>query len=495
MGHWKLRVVTFVVLLLLAGIIWHLSSREPLYLGKRVTQYLDDMATNWPALRQDDPGLKAIYEMGPATIPYLRKALRRQNSFQEKALGFIRARGPRWIVTRLPNSKSQQYFWGLSGAAADGLALFGPRARDALPDLLEQFNGSMPNYAYYAVLEIGPTKECLPILVELMHSTNWAGPLYATRFIGMTGITNAAVLTVLSEAAQDKLPATVKNRARVREAAIDAIGELGPKAQSAAPLLAQNLQDQDAAIMIASARALWLIQGKTNPPVALLTRLLDDAIHGPSTVTSFSPGGPKEHLGPNEFNKLHIMEMLGEMGDAARPALGSLREVKSHDEIVFLRFLASEALWKINHETNDLVPICRLAFQDSEPGVQGHAAKLLAEVCIDEHLMLPDFEQMLTSSIMVERMQAARALWKLSGRTDDVVPVLIAGLKDHFTFYSNADVRQVAADTLGEMGPRAGRAVPDLLKTLCDERENVRKAATNALKAVDRKAAAKAGLK
>lgn len=93
------------------------------------------------------------------------------------------------------------------------------------------------------------------------------------------------------------------------------------------------------------------------------------------------------------------------------------------------------------------------------------------------------------------RTYAARAVWKVKGETEKTIPALLSGLQDHTTYYYQNEIREIAAQTLGEIGPAAKNAVPHLIEALNDPQPKVRDAAAKALKLIDPSAAAKAGVK
>lgn len=80
-------------------------------------------------------------------------------------------------------------------------------------------------------------------------------------------------------------------------------------------------------------------------------------------------------------------------------------------------------------------------------------------------------------------------LGRLQKNPELVVPALIAALADE-----EAQLRESAADALGEFGVRAAAAVPHLRLRLDDPQKSVRIAATNALEAIQRKFAPSAGV-
>lgn len=88
------------------------------------------------------------------------------------------------------------------------------------------------------------------------------------------------------------------------------------------------------------------------------------------------------------------------------------------------------------------------------------------------------------------RFEAAAALWRIDRQYKIVVPILIELFNQEegsFSFY-----RTRATDLLGEIGPYAIEAVPELLKaakkTATDEERYVGDAAIKALKKIDPKA-------
>jgi HEAT repeat protein len=98
---------------------------------------------------------------------------------------------------------------------------------------------------------------------------------------------------------------------------------------------------------------------------------------------------------------------------------------------------------------------------------------------------LPELHQMLASSDTAVQVHAAHALWTLNGETENTVPRLVSCLQDHFRYAQNREIRRLAAETLGQMGASARSALPALVVALNDNEEQVRAAATNALRQID----------
>jgi len=287
-------------------------------------------------------------------------------------------------------------------------------------------------------------------------------------------VTNSEVLAALITAARSGQQIT-------RFSAISALGALGPKAVAAIPVVTRNLSDSDSTIRVASAVAAWQIQGKTNVLVAFLAKELENELdHG-------SPRSAVPNcMGPHEITLLGISGVLRKIGSQAKPAVPLLRQVRN-DTNVWLRITAAEALWTINRETNELVPICLETLKYFDPGAQAIAADLVDQFCVEQHAALPELHEMLASRDTRVQLHAAHALWTLTGETDKTIPSLVLCLQDYFKYGKNGESRRLAAETLGQMGARARSAVPALVVALSDGEEQVRAAATNALKAIEGK--------
>jgi HEAT repeat protein len=192
-------------------------------------------------------------------------------------------------------------------------------------------------------------------------------------------------------------------------------------------------------------------------------------------------------MGPHETTLLDISGFYQRIGSQALPAVPLLRLVRN-DTNVWLRIAAVEALWAISRETNDLVPICLEALKYFDPGVQAKGADLLGQFCVDQRVTLPELHELLGSADTAVQFHAALALWTVIGETQKTIPALVSCLQDHFRYAQNREIRRLAAETLGQMSGRARSAVPALEITLSDTEAQVRAAATNALRQIEREA-------
>jgi HEAT repeat protein len=105
-------------------------------------------------------------------------------------------------------------------------------------------------------------------------------------------------------------------------------------------------------------------------------------------------------------------------------------------------------------------------------------------------LGIPSFLGRATNSDAAVRSIAVEALAGVDAQPREVVPALVKALSDTAPI-----IRVYAARGLGRWGTNAQDAVPTLVLFLRDPLPHLRFAATNALKAIDPEAAAKAGVK
>jgi HEAT repeat protein len=131
------------------------------------------------------------------------------------------------------------------------------------------------------------------------------------------------------------------------------------------------------------------------------------------------------------------------------------------------------------------------ALQDPDGGVRILAAGSLYEVDPDAAARA-EVVPLLVNNLTDARFgaAAARTLGKIAKEPGLVVPALTALLTSGTDY-----VRETAVVALGQFGTKAENALPELIRTLDDTNPRLRTAATNALKAIDPEAAAKAGVK
>jgi HEAT repeat protein len=151
----------------------------------------------------------------------------------------------------------------------------------------------------------------------------------------------------------------------------------------------------------------------------------------------------------------------------------------------FNRVTARKALEKIGLKA---VPALIEALDDTQPQVVWSAAEALGNIGTKAEKAVPALRKVLGTKESVRgaeliRREAAIALWKITSKTEKTVPVLIYILN-----FSNESDRELAADALGDIGPKAKKAIPDLTKAAQEaDRGSLRTAAKYALKKIQQK--------
>jgi hypothetical protein len=127
--------------------------------------------------------------------------------------------------------------------------------------------------------------------------------------------------------------------------------------------------------------------------------------------------------------------------------------------------------------------------QNISPSSQMGAGAALGAIAEAAPSTVPSFLRWVASTNQSVRLIAVMVLAQGQHEPSLVVPALSKCLSD-----TNSDVRTFAAQGLGWYEAEARQAVPALVPLLRDPNGNVRLVATNALKAIDPQAAAKAGV-
>ena len=72
MKRWGQIAVAVLLFAVIGVLTWQVVAKpEPVYQGKRLRQYLDQMAKDYP-YGKNNPGVRAVYQLGPEAVPYLR---------------------------------------------------------------------------------------------------------------------------------------------------------------------------------------------------------------------------------------------------------------------------------------------------------------------------------------------------------------------------------------------------------------------------------------
>lgn len=377
-----------------------------------------------------------------------------------------------------------------------------------------------------------PSSEAKPLgdWIEALEHTDAQMRVEALGAIGKLGPEAEAAVPAMIERLGDADPS-------VRGAAARALGALGPAARSAVPSLVKALADKDYVVTVKDEKQLyqpvWLVVSSALGDIgpAALADLIA-ALEHENTQVRVGAAGALHRIGPKARDAVDpLVKMLKEdeprtcraaiyglmgIGREAKGAVPALTEALTHEDF-HTQYWACRALREIGPEASEAVPALLRLLTEGVPSVRRHAAQALGGIgpaigdkAVDalaralkdplepvrEDAVIalgqlgpfaksaaPAIEETLAAGPLAARFPAARALWLVTGETELAVDVLIDQLDDVIWRYD-------AADTLGEIGPSAKKAVPALVELLESDQadEDLRNTAAQALKRIDPKA-------
>jgi HEAT repeat protein len=263
----------------------------------------------------------------------------------------------------------------------------------------------------------------------------------AKQLYANDAVERGAAAAGLANIGEPAIPALVKalhkGHRSVQAFAAAALGEIGPKAQSATPDLISLFDSGDAFV---SAHAIEGLSGIGAPAVPALTAALTNSsvqVRAWSTIT------------------------LGRIGTDARAASLSIARGLS-DSDVLVRVSSADALRAIGARDSESVEALRRAMADDDLSVRLSAAIALAFL---DGSKMPEVRSVLDQGIVGakgrEKFAAATAILKLDATSERARNVLIEGMR-------SKDVEQgcAALIELKELGGGASFAIPALIEIL-----------------------------
>jgi len=357
-----LKALSLVTLpLVLAVLLFQWHERRQTTGGRSATEWSQKLLSGTPAERQQAEA--ALRTLGSNAVPSLCRALLRPDS-RFRTLGErVARRGPTafrgWIYRTLlapdPNT--------IRMAAAQGLAVLGPGAATAIPDLVSGMFSQNPSIAWQAsqaLARIGPA--AVPALIPLLDETDPAVRLQATA----------------------------------------ALGQIGRAASPALPALIAALETTNQALCNATLQALTRIW--TNP-VAPYSNLLF-ALHGPAREAAAR--AVRQFNFPSRAMQPGLVAMLNEAAPSARQT-------------------AVQALGTLPGWTRSTFEGLLRARADSDAGVRTNALAVFANPSSHLRAPAPGtLAEMLAEPAAEFRVEAALALGRWGPAAAAAVPALAA---------------------------------------------------------------------
>jgi HEAT repeat protein len=227
----------------------------------------------------------------------------------------------------------------------------------------------------------------------------------------------------LGKSVPDLLTALNDPKAEVREAAADALGNMGPLAKAAFPVLANAAKTET---------------GKA---------VRDKCVDAMNKIGAPRPGDLSDFLAslkdPRSGLRAAAAQAIGMIGPDAKNA-GPPLEKALADPSTDVRISAAQALWNTKSKSaKDLTPIAVICLQDNDSGVRSRAATALGSFQIGDNEVLDALQTALGDSSGKVRVQAAYALGNIGLAAKKALPKLVEALND-----SEVKVRLVAAQAL-----------------------------------------------
>jgi HEAT repeat protein len=169
----------------------------------------------------------------------------------------------------------------------------------------------------------------------------------------------------------------------------------------------------------------------------------------------------EKRFDPDPDVRQSVLLALGEARPTSDALIDALME-ETRENDPHIRLIAASALGRMGPRAKRARPIALpiLIQALDNPRTKNSAAYVLGDIGPEAQEAIPKLRRMAIEDSEFCRINAARALWKI-GDTDFVITTLIDLLK-----FSEAYGRCQAAKLLGEIGPPAELAIPDLEEIL-----------------------------
>lgn len=434
------------------------------------------------SLQEKTRAARILGEIGPAaaaTSPSLVKSLQSENAGLRyeaaNSLGVING-DPKIVVPALAKLLGDQVPL-LRFTSIEALRKYGPRAKDAIPQLKGQLNDNeqmLAVCAARAVVEIeagkgpdvsvaqgvllnGLKSDRHDISVEAAHGLAVIGAPAVPAIQALIGEKNvqtsvnacdalAAIGPGADMAVEQLANAAKSQQLALRWHAISALGDIGPTAKSAAPVLISSLGDADPQVRFSAEQSL-IKMGKAVVP-ALMEGLKNEKLHA-----VVSP----------------VVAAIGPDASAAVPALAAM--IRSKDPEI--RREAILALAAIGPDARSTVPEMIKLLEDPQSTNRPAAAYALGRLGAKE--AVPALKKALVEKeIPVLHLAAAWALLQIDPSNDqyatEALPLLTSALENEMP-----QIRREAARTLARLGAKAKSSVAALQKRLSDQDPQVRR--------------------
>lgn len=406
-----------------------------------------------------------LAELGPQAkfaMPALREALE-----DKHALVRVKAAEALWKIDQTPTTTLMPVLLKaldkgnaeVRAAVPPVLALFGAKAKLALPALVEALQDKVLDVKVAVVIalgDLGPVaKDTARDLLNVAKDPEF---VLMEPYVGasLANLGEGAVPTIT-----DALASKIPERRRL---AASALAGMGPTAKSAAAELAKALTHDDAAFRALSARAL----GRIGPAAKAALPQLDNAVKDMVTGVRIEAALAAWRITATPTHVGVLIKALEEKSvpdrDAACQAIATMKAV------------AKEAV----------DPLAKLL---GDKDLRVRAITTLGEIGPSANKALPAIKTFMKDEDGDTQLRTAYAVWQISGDTKETMKVLESLLATEKYYTSTIHV-------LGDMGPAAASLLPTLVALYREEDvPSDRAALADAIKKIDANLAMKLGIK
>ncbi|MCA9155286.1 MAG: HEAT repeat domain-containing protein [Planctomycetales bacterium] len=381
--------------------------------------------------------------------------------------------------------------------AIDDLARYGERAEPALPTLVAALENESADLKWRAARTLGSMGEAalpaLPSLRKAVKSNEPRVAAYAAYALGRIGETAA-------EAAPDIIPLIVSKDAVTRRAARDALRRIRAPREITLPLMAQALEEANPDDVVPALRTLSELGEEALPAVEAALKHPRACYWGCLVVADLGPKAKStvplvadvlEHRDPE--CRLQAAVALGEIGEDARSAEQAVLDALKNDEFDGVRAAAAYALVKMKSDDSATVKALLDARADDDQLVQVVSAWALIQLAPNNTDLVRESLDVVLKGLRSDdpkvRVTAARGLIESKAPRELVGPQLVAALQDAndeliiqiveglagigpdavpavMEAMKNPELRRVATLIINRIGPDAKSAVPGLVEAL-----------------------------
>ena len=366
--------------------------------------------------------------------------------------------------------------------ACEILGHLGPAAGSAVQDLLVGLNDADEQVVRAAITAIGDVhargEVCVPALIRMLTSRSVPVRVVTARALGEFGREATSAVTAL-------LPLIRDSHAPVRAAVAGTLGATGDGRVEVVSALTGLLADENAAVTVQAANGLSQL-GEAAVPA--LVRLLQDERFRPLAIEILGEMGPAARAAVPSLQTLltevevnaavrhEALVALGHLGPVAKSAVPQLRGLLANSMDVELQSGVAWVLARIG-DRESIPALKRLAVETQNERTRLGVAWAL--VTLDpsnpEHqrVAMPHLVQGLASDRWLVRKECLAALARLgSGAESAAATVLDVAQQD-----PDAAVRAEAIRALAELGVGSEQALPVAVAAFSDPATEVRLAA------------------